>query len=395
MNGLVFKRIVIGCALAAAVAAPVAAAATTANSGVVAAAAGARVESRGSVSGTVSTLNGWSFIVQTAGRRIGVVNALANAATRITNQNTPYVYGGGHASAGNASIGIPGPGYNGKRIGYDCSGSVGAVLVGGGLWAAGTGVPNDAGIIAQLRGEGLIAPGVGKGPVEVTLYDHPGVHIFMNIDGRFFGTSDGGGGGDAAGGAGWLYDGAPDASSSVYKPYHFLPWVLRGSTSSGQSVGLEIGDSPNPIGGLMVDERVKVSYEELASGSIVATAITYPGSRTASGTVGSVAYDGSSLTIQPASGSALTFTTAGLSQLLEGVTAGDTVQVSYTKVSSTLIAHTIKVTGTPAPTTGTTGVTGPTGSSGAPSTGSSGTGQPNGYGWGGGYGSGGWGGGSN
>ena len=38
----------------------------------------------------------------------------------------------------------------------------------------------------------MIAPGVGKGPLEVTLWDHPTVHIFMNIDGRFFGTSDGG-----------------------------------------------------------------------------------------------------------------------------------------------------------------------------------------------------------
>ena len=73
----------------------------------------------------------------------------------------------------------------------------------------------------------------GTGPVAVTLYDHRGVHIFMNIDGRFFGTSDGAGGGNRRGGAGWLDDGAPDASSRVYKPYHFLPTVLRGSTSTG------------------------------------------------------------------------------------------------------------------------------------------------------------------
>jgi hypothetical protein len=375
MKGLSFTRTIGCCALACALtAAPAAAAVSTANSGVVASTAGARVESRGSVSGTVSTLNGWSFIVQTAGRRIGVVNALANAATRITNQNTPYVYGGGHASAGNASIGIPGPGYNGKRVGFDCSGSVAAVLVGGGLWPAGSGVPNDAGIISELRGERLIVPGVGKGPVEVTLYDNPGVHIFMNIDGRFFGTSDGGGGGDAKGGAGWLYDGAPDASTSQYKPYHFIASVLKGSTSSGQSVGFELSEAGSVVGGLLSGEKVKVSYEEMTSGTMIATALTYPGSTTTTGTVGSIAANGSSFTIETSNGATLTFSTASAPQLLDDVAAGDTVEVNYTKVRSTLAAHTVTVTATPVPTTGT-----------PPGTG---TGASGGSGWGG------WGGGS-
>ena len=320
--------------------------ATTANSGVVATTAGARIQARGAIAGTISAVNGWSFTVQTPGRRIGVVNAVAAAATRIADEDTPYVYGGGHAAAGNASVGIPGPGYNGRRTGFDCSGSVAAVLVGGGLWAPGSGVPNDAGIIAQLRGEGLIVPGVGTGPVEVTLYDHPGFHIFMNIDGRFFGTSDGGGGGDAKGGAGWLYDGAPDAASRAYKPYHFVASVLRGSTSSGQSVGFEASDNAGP-GGLLAGEKVKVSYEELGSGSMIATAITYPGSSTTAGTVESVASDGSSFALQTAGGATLTISSPGLSQLLDGVAAGDTVQVSYTKVASTIIAHAITVTATP------------------------------------------------
>ena len=55
----------------------------------------------------------------------------------------------------------------------------------------GSGVPNDAGVISYLRQRGEIAPGAGDGPQEVTLYDDPDVHIFMNINGRFFGTSDG------------------------------------------------------------------------------------------------------------------------------------------------------------------------------------------------------------
>lgn len=358
VKGLTPKRKIVGCMLACGLAAPPGAmAATTANSGVVATAAGARVEAHGSVSGTVRAVDGWSFTVQTPGRRIGVVNALAAAATRITDEDTPYVYGGGHAAAGNASIGIPGPGYNGRRIGFDCSGAVGAVLVGGGLWQADSGVPNDAGIIAELRAEGLIAPGVGTGPVEVTLYDHPGVHIFMNIDGRFFGTSDGGGGGDAKGGAGWLYDGAPDASSRTYKPYHFIASLLKGSTSSGQSVGFQLSETQNLVAGLLLGEKVKVGYEELASGSMIATALAYPGAISATGTVESIVSDGSSFTLQNASGAILTFSAGGPSQLLDGVTPGDTVQVSYTKVGSALAAHTVAVTAVAQPT----GTTGPNG----------------------------------
>jgi hypothetical protein len=286
-----------------------------------------------------------------------VVNALAATATRIEGQDTPYVYGGGHAAAGNASIGIPGPGYDGKRIGFDCSGAVGAALVGGGLWPPGTGVPNDAGIIAQLRSERLIVPGVGTGPVEVTLYDHPRVHIFMNIDGRFFGTSDGGDGADAAGGAGWLYDGAPDASNPEFKAYHLRPSVLSGSTSSGQSLGFDLSQTRSLEGGLLTGEKVKVSYKELVSGSMIATALSYPGSRTATGIVATIASDGSWLTVQ--SGATLNLSTGSLLRLPYGIVAGDTVQVTYTKIHSMLVAHTVKVTATAVPPTGGSSATQP------------------------------------
>jgi hypothetical protein len=79
---------------------------------------------------------------------------------------------------------------------------------------AGMPVPNDAGIIAVLRRQKLIARGVGHGPNAVTFWDKPGVHIFVSIDGRAFGTSDGGAGSPSRrhGGAGWLDDGTPVAS---------------------------------------------------------------------------------------------------------------------------------------------------------------------------------------
>jgi hypothetical protein len=131
------------------------------------------VAARGSVTGTITALSGSSFTIQTAGRQTGVINALTGAAAHVTAQDYPYVYAGSHAQAGIASIGMKGPGYNGKRTGYDCSGSVAAVLAGAGLWPAGGGVPNDAGIIAQLLREHLITRGAGTGPVQVTLYDTP------------------------------------------------------------------------------------------------------------------------------------------------------------------------------------------------------------------------------
>src|SRR5580704_11742934 len=186
---------------------------------------------QGHASGTVIAVARGSFAIEASGGRTSVVGALTDAANFVTEGDFPYVYGGGHAQAGIASIGIKGPGYNGRRIGFDCSGSVAAVLAGAGVWQPTSGVPNDAGIITELLQQHLIGRGAGHGATEVTLYDDPGVHIFMDIDGHFFGTSDGGGGGDPAGGAGWLDDGAPDATSHVYKRYHLLLGVIDQQTT--------------------------------------------------------------------------------------------------------------------------------------------------------------------
>jgi hypothetical protein len=314
-----------------------------------------KIVAHGAVTGTVTAIDGSEFIIETIGKRTGVVNALIGAATRVTEQDTRYVYGGGHAQAGIASIGIPGPGYNRHTKGFDCSGSVAAVLAGAGLWQPGTGVPNDAGIIAQLRGQHLVARGVGTGPVEVTLYDDPGVHIFMSIDGRFFGTSDGGGGGDARGGAGWLDDGAPDASTTSFKKYHLLPSVLTGTTEAGHVIafrGDELGDVVNTF---QVNEKLTVSYAEEGSGNMFATAIAFPGSVTITGTVQSIAVDGSSFTIQTSSGTSLTLQTDGLTRLLQGLADGDTATVTYTTSGSTPTARSVTVTATalPASRTGT------------------------------------------
>lgn len=235
-------------------------------------AAGAAAQS-GTVSGTVIGVSGRTFAIEAGGGRMSVVNALTRAANGVTAGDFPYVYAGGHAQAGVASIGAKGPGYNGRRIGFDCSGSVAAVLSGAGLWPVAAGVPNDAGIISELRHEHLIAPGRGHGATEVTLYDDPGIHIFMDIDEHFFGTSDGAGGGDPNGGAGWLDDGAPDAFSRHYKRYHLLPGVLRARTAFERVFTFETRGRVAVVHGVAVGGNVRVGYTVARNGTLLAQSV--------------------------------------------------------------------------------------------------------------------------
>ncbi len=248
-------------------------------SGALASTSAAASSSSASVSGRVTAYDGSSLTIQTSGPQSGVINALTAAAQTITREDFPYVYGGGHGQAGIASVGVKGPGYNGRRRGFDCSGAVAAVLAGAGLWPAGTGVPNDAGIITQLRNEGLIVPGPGTGAEEVTLYDRPGVHIFMNIDGRFFGTSDGrnGNASQQRRGAGWLNDGAPDTIKALFKRYHLVSSVLRTSGGAGHSLTLRVGTVTGSTRHFAVGEKVTVAYRETGVGGMFALSITLLG----------------------------------------------------------------------------------------------------------------------
>jgi hypothetical protein len=229
---------------------------------------------QGHASGTVIGVARGSFAIEAAAGRMSVVNALTSAANLVTTGDFPYVYGGGHAQAAIASIGIKGPGYNGRRIGFDCSGSVAAVLSGAGVWQPTSGVPNDAGIIAELLQQHLIARGAGHGATEVTLYDDPGVHIFMDIDGHFFGTSDGGGGGNPAGGAGWLDDGAPDAHSHFYKKYHLLLPELDQQTTFMRILTFQIGAHASVTHGLELGTDVHVGYTRAPNGRMTAQGLS-------------------------------------------------------------------------------------------------------------------------
>ncbi|HWF54630.1 MAG TPA: hypothetical protein VG223_08390 [Solirubrobacteraceae bacterium] len=302
----------------------------------------------GELTGKITYVGSTVLTIQTGGRQVGVINALTRGARALAARAYPYVWGGGHGEAGVASIGVKGgPGYNGKRIGYDCSGAIAAVLAAAGLWPAGGPVPNDAGVIAQLRAEHLIARGPGTAPNEVTLYDHPGVHIFMNIDGRFFGTSDGGAG-DPQGSPTWLDDGAPDVWSRAFKQYHFLPAVLAQRTTYGQSYTFQTTATPLLSAGAELGDRVTVGYASGRAGEMVAQTIVYAGAVTATGTVTAIAPDGSSLAITTSTGQPLTLSTSSVPALLQGVEVGDGVQVTYTpEAGGALVPHAVTIISEP------------------------------------------------
>ena len=218
----------------------------------------------GVMRGTVVSLDWSELTVQAAGPRLSVIGALTRAADLVAAGDYPYVWGGGHAFAGTASSGVRGgPGANGRRVGYDCSGSVAAVLAGAGLWIPGTGVPSDAGVIQALRQAHLITRGAGVGPHTVTLWDDPGVHIFMQIGTEFFGTSDGGAPSptDPKGGPGWLDDGAPDTLDRHFHPWHLVPAALAGRVDAGRilTVGL-VGAVADTAAQLAVGDQVGVRY---------------------------------------------------------------------------------------------------------------------------------------
>jgi hypothetical protein len=237
----------------------------------------------GSASGTVSAIGPWqtTLTIQLHARRMSMVGALQHAADDVTARDYPYVWAGGHEAAGVASTGgiKPRRGRHPKQppIGFDCSGAVAAVLAGAGLWTPGTEVPNDADLVTALLRAHLLARGAGSGPTEVTLFDKAGVHVFMRIDGRYFGTSDGlaGNATQPNGGAGWLDDGAPDTHSRAYKSYHVKPAVLAGTALYGPSLTFAIPPSGDGlVDGVSVGDRIRVTYRTGSDGSLTARAVS-------------------------------------------------------------------------------------------------------------------------
>jgi hypothetical protein len=236
----------------------------------------------GTATGAVSAIGPWqsTLTIQLHARRMPVISALVHTADAVTRGDFPYVWAGGHAAAGVASTGgvKPRGGRHPKQppVGFDCSGAVAAVLAGAGLWTPGSPVPGDADLVKALLRARLIARGVGRGANEVTLFDKPGIHVFMRLGGRFWGTSDGlhGNSSQPHGGAGWLNDGAPDAHSRAFKPYYFLARVLTRATSHGPSLTFVIPSSRyGLLDGLSIGERVSVSYRTASDGTLSARSV--------------------------------------------------------------------------------------------------------------------------
>ena len=179
----------------------------------------------------------------------------------------------------------------------------------------------------------------------MTLYDDPGVHIFMNIDGRFFGTSDGAGGGSRKGGPGWLDDGAPDAYTRAFHQYHVLASALRDSPAYSHSYTVAAND-PSLIAGVAVGDRVRVSLRSGRSGTLALIALAYPGARSARGTVAAIAPGGSSFAVLTPGGQSLSFSPTEPT-LTQSLALGDQVLVTYVAHGRVLTARAVTVTAAP------------------------------------------------
>jgi phage tail sheath gpL-like len=119
--------------------------------------------------------------------------------------------------------------------------------------------------------------------------------------------------------------------------------VLSNRTTYGHSFTFQTGANPSIISSAEPGDKVKISYAEAKSGSMTASAIQYVGAITTSGTVSSIATNGSSVTIQTTGGLTLTLSTSTVTNLIDGLQVGDGVQVTYSKDSSgLLIPHTVQ-----------------------------------------------------
>ena len=126
------------------------------------------------------------------------VQAMIKRANEIAGHRYNYEWGGGH---GTINVPTHGVGHgSGPGVGFDCSGSVSAVLNAANLMNT----PQ----VAEFY-EGWGDPGPGK---SVTIYAKP-THTFMRINGHYFGTS----GQNPGGGAGWFT--SPEPMPSVRHPH--------------------------------------------------------------------------------------------------------------------------------------------------------------------------------
>ena len=127
------------------------------------------------------------------------LDAMISRASEISNHNYPYSWGGGHKSVGTPSNPEPGgPDPSAEGLGFDCSGSVLAVLAAGGFVTTGSSF-GSSGEMVHVYGH-IGEPGPGPEGKGVTVYANA-EHEWMTINGRYFST--GGSSNNPNGGAGW------------------------------------------------------------------------------------------------------------------------------------------------------------------------------------------------
>ena len=124
---------------------------------------------------------------------------MISKASEISNKNYHYSWGGGHASAGTPSMGGESSSGGAQNIGFDCSGSVSAVLVAGGYIPKGQSIGASGSFGSEFAGSMHAIPGPSPKGKGVTIY-YNSTHEWMTINGRYFST---GWNKNPNGGAGW------------------------------------------------------------------------------------------------------------------------------------------------------------------------------------------------
>lgn len=178
----------------------------------------------GSVSFTNPNLTANSTGSLSKGDTTTVADAIKAAANAINSKNYPYVWGGGHQQIGVASTGDVGQGQgaNGTNVGFDCSGSVSAVLGAAQLISS----PAISGNMESALGTNATS-GPDPSSSGVNIY-YNSTHTFMEIDGQYWGTWDGASVGEGSnGGPGWNKVAAPSNFLSQFSVCHIKQNVLN------------------------------------------------------------------------------------------------------------------------------------------------------------------------
>jgi hypothetical protein len=184
-----------------------------------------------------------------------VLQDITEAANAIAAKRYPYSWGGGHNSTFSPSLGGSQDGGGGPQVvGFDCSGSVSAVLYAAGLLTS----PQVAGDMLNAISK-YTDPGVAPGNDGVTIFACP-THTFMKIGTQYWGTTDGGSPAPG-GGAGWDPDQATSTYLAGFQAAHIKPATL----AQNYPYTYSLTGSTTAAGGLNTDSSNNIMSTSLAT----------------------------------------------------------------------------------------------------------------------------------